>query len=172
MDKRTKEKNSERSNVVHYVAKKNTVLNRISGSCNVNVNTLRLGMLVEAVDVLRDGGLRIRVTDPARSPIWQNTEWLCHRYDLVPVSSIMWQYLAAVPVPQDRVKLATDKQLCKDLNDIRLNSKVILRSDSSPSPEEELNAVVKYIGPVPELGSGYYFGVEVLVILKSHPVEN
>lgn len=164
MEKRNaNDKNVERSNVVHYVAKKNTVLNRISGSCDVNVSTLRLGMLVEAVEVLRDGGLRIRVADPGGSELWLNTEWRCHRYDLVPVSLIMWEYLAAVPSLQDRVKLATDKQLTKDLNDVRLNSKVIVTPDAAEAANEQILAVVKHVGPVPELGPGFYFGLEILV---------
>ncbi|XP_046737683.1 ubiquitin carboxyl-terminal hydrolase CYLD [Diprion similis] len=162
MDKRGNDKNAERSNVIHYVAKKNTLLNRISGSCDVNISKLRAGMLVEAVEVLRDGGLRIRVTDPAGADVWKNTEWLCHRYDLVPVSSIMWQYLAAVSSPQERVKLATDKQLCKELNDIKLKSKVLLQNDPAPTSGEQISAVIQYIGPVPELGYGLYFGLEIL----------
>ncbi|XP_012260175.2 ubiquitin carboxyl-terminal hydrolase CYLD [Athalia rosae] len=161
MDKRGNDKSVDKSNIIYYVAKKNTVLNRISGSCDVNISTLRMGMLVEGLEVLRDGGLRVRVKDPGGSEVWKNTQWLCHRYDLVPVSFIMWQYLAAVPGPLDRVKLATDKQLCKELNDIRLNSEVFVRTDAKTS-SPEVKAVIKYIGPVPELGSGFYFGLEIL----------
>ena len=161
MDKWPRESNKELAFLLcHYVAKRNTILSRISGACNVNVNTLHLGMLVEANEVQCDGGLRIRVNDVNDDDVWRRTEWRCHQVDLIPVPSIVWQFLAAVPGPQDRVRIASDTQLCQDVNNLRLGDRIWYRS--KPGAQRSL-AVIRYIGPVQELGQGFHFGLELLV---------
>lgn len=155
--------NRERRVLQYYVAKQDTVLSRIFGACDVNVNKLRLGMLVEALEDLKDSVLRIRVTDTgAGSKTWCGTEWRCHKYDLIPVSCRIWQYLLAVQSPQERVRLASDETLCEQIRCISVNNTVWYCCDSNRHANSEL-ALVRYIGPVPQIGLGYYFGLELLV---------
>lgn len=144
----------------YYVAKQDTVLLRILGTCDVNVNQLRLGMLVEALEDLKENSLKIRVID-TESKIWCGTEWRCHKYDLIPVSYKIWQYLLAVQSLQERVQLATDEVLCEQIKDISVKDRVWYCYD--PNKHSKELAFVRYIGPVTELGLGYYFGLELLV---------
>ena len=153
----------ERRVLQHYVAKQDTVLIRIFGACDVNVNKLRLGMLVEALEDLRESVLRIRVTDTVGgSKTWCGTEWRCHKYDLIPVSPKIWQYLFAVQSPQERIRLANDEVLCEQIKTISLNDVAWYCSDPANRRAREL-AFVRYIGPVPQLGLGHYFGLELVV---------
>ncbi|XP_020282913.1 ubiquitin carboxyl-terminal hydrolase CYLD isoform X2 [Pseudomyrmex gracilis] len=153
--------NKERRALQYYVAKQDTVLVRLFGTCDVNVNDLRLGMLVEALDDSKDSVLRVRVTDIGGSKSWYGTEWRCHKYDLIQVSQKIWHYLLAVQSPQERVRLANDKSLCERLRNISVNDKVWYCPDSSNKRAREL-AVVRYIGLVPQLGLGHYIGLELL----------
>ncbi|KYN11883.1 Ubiquitin carboxyl-terminal hydrolase CYLD [Trachymyrmex cornetzi] len=152
----------ERRVLQHYVAKQDTVLIRIFGACDVNVNKLRLGMLVEALEDLRESVLRIRVTDTVGgSKTWCGTEWRCHKYDLIPVSPMVWQYLLAVQSPQERIQLANDEALCEQIRNISVNDVAWYCSDPANRRAREL-AFVRYIGPVPQLGLGHYFGLELV----------
>lgn len=145
----------------HYVAKKDTRLTRISGKCEVNVSPLERGMLVEAVGTELDG-IRIKIKDPHECSLWHNTEWKCDIYDFIPVSKKLWHYLAAVTAPEDRVRIASNKQLCKDIENIREKNRVWF-SPNGISTVKCL-ATVTLIGPVPELGDGVFFGLDLQVI--------
>ncbi|XP_029178751.1 ubiquitin carboxyl-terminal hydrolase CYLD isoform X1 [Nylanderia fulva] len=146
----------------HYIAKQDTVLIRLYGACPVNVNELRVGMLVEALEDLKESRLKVRVIDPIDgSKIWCGTEWRCHKYDLIPVSHKIWQYLLTVQSPQERIRIANDEALCERIRSISVNDRVWYCSDSSNRRAKEL-ALVRYIGPVKQLGLGHYFGLELL----------
>ncbi|KAL6261106.1 hypothetical protein P5V15_008636 [Pogonomyrmex californicus] len=154
--------NKERRVLQHYVAKQDTVLIRIFGACDVNVNKLRLGMLVEALEDLKESVLRVRVTDTTGGcKTWYGTEWRCHKYDLIPVSQKIWQYLLAVQSPQERVRLANDEALCEQIRNISVNDIVWYCNDPSNKRVREL-AFVRYIGSVAQLGLGHYFGLELV----------
>ncbi|XP_076764486.1 ubiquitin carboxyl-terminal hydrolase CYLD [Xylocopa sonorina] len=160
MEKRNYSNKEDRQVLQHFVAKQNTILTRMSGECDKNVNTLRLGMLVEAVEDLGDSGLKVRVVDTTGSEIWRSTEWRCHKFDLIAVTPEVWKFLPAVSVPQERVRLANHKHLCKELMSLAINDTVWYCSD--PHGCTKCLAVIKYIGPVPQLGQGYYFGLDLL----------
>ncbi|CAL7944032.1 unnamed protein product [Xylocopa violacea] len=160
MEKRNYNNKEDRQVLQHFVAKQNTILTRMSGECDKSVNTLRLGMLVEAVEDLGDSGLKVRVVDTTGSEIWRGTEWRCHKFDLIAVTSEVWKFLPAVSVPQERVRLANHKHLCEELMNLAINDTVWYCSD--PHGCTKCLAVIKYIGPVPQLSQGYYFGLDLL----------
>lgn len=154
--------NKEHRVLQYYIAKQDTVLIRLYGVCIVNVNELRVGMLVEALEDLKDSVLKVRVIDTVDgSKIWCGTEWRCHKYDLIPVSHKIWQYLLTVQSPQERIRIANDEALCERLRNISVNDRVWYCSDSSNRRAREI-ALVRYIGPVKQLGLGHYFGLELL----------
>ncbi|XP_011867998.1 PREDICTED: ubiquitin carboxyl-terminal hydrolase CYLD isoform X1 [Vollenhovia emeryi] len=153
----------ERRVLQHYVAKQDTVLIRIKGACDVNVNQLRLGMLVEALEDLKTSVLRVRVTDTVDgSKSWCGTEWRCHTYDLIPVSPQVWQCLLAVQSPQERVRLANDGPLCEQLRNVSVNDAIWYCADPANRPRARDLAFVRYVGHVPQLGLGHYFGLELV----------
>lgn len=144
----------------HYIAKKNTVLSRISGACEANVTELPLGMLVEVREEQADGGLRIRVNGTNNEKIWHKTEWRCHKIDLIKVPTLVWQFLAAIPVLQERVEIASNERLCQEAAKFKNDINVWYRSFRNA---EQTLAVIRYIGPAPDLGPGFHFGLELLV---------
>lgn len=164
MEKRNTNSKEDRQVLQYFVAKENITLMRISGKCEKNVNTLRLGMLVEAVEDLGDDQFKVRVIDTIRSEIWRGTEWRCHRSGLISVSSKVWPFLHAVSIPQERVRLANHKHLCEELVNLGINDTVWYSAD--PKERTKHLALIKYTGPVPQLGQGYYFGLDLLVILS------
>ncbi|OAD54319.1 hypothetical protein WN48_08033, partial [Eufriesea mexicana] len=165
MEKRNSSNKEDRQVFQYFVAKQNTILMCISGECDKNVNTLRLGMLVEAVEDLGDSALKIRVIDTTGSEIWRGTEWRCHRFDLISVTPEVWKFLPAVSVPQERVRLANYKHLCEELMSLVINDTVWYCAD--PLGCTKYLAIIKYIGPVPQLGQGYYFGLDLLECQES-----
>lgn len=144
-----------------YVVKKDTTITRISGKCDANVSNLKLGMLVESVGRESDNfSIRIRIKDQHEFNVWSDTVWNCHTHDLILVSKKICQYLAAVSDNNERVKIANNKKFCNDIENIHVNDKVWYSSNGSSSGEL---AIIKLIGPVPELGNRVYFGLELLV---------
>lgn len=165
MEKRNSSNKEDRQASQYFVAKQNTILKRMSSECDKSVNTLRLGMLVEAVEDLGDSALKVRVIDTTGSEIWRGTEWQCHKFDLIPVTPEVWKFLPAISVPQERVRLANYKHLCEELLSLGVNDTVWYCVD--PLGCTKYLAIIKYIGPVPQLGQGYYFGLDLLVIQRN-----
>lgn len=147
----------------YYIAKNNTVVSRISGVCQSNIFTLKIGALVEAKETLADGSLKIKVHDSSKDSYWEKTEWRCQRIDVIPVPEIVWHFLAAVQVPQERVRLAIDFDFCEDASKLKEKSNVWYRPDNNTPVK--YRAVITYIGQVHELGQGFRFGLELLVCL-------
>ncbi|XP_076242541.1 ubiquitin carboxyl-terminal hydrolase CYLD [Calliopsis andreniformis] len=158
MEKRNAGSKEDRQVLQYFIAKQDTLLGCMSG--DKKLNTLRPGMLVEAIEDLGDSALRVRVVDTTGSEVWRGTEWRCHRYDLIAVTADVWKYLVAVTAPQERIRLANHKRLCKELLSLDVNDSVWY----CPEPQgcTKQLAVIKYIGPVPLLGQGYYFGLDLL----------
>ncbi|KAF7390148.1 hypothetical protein HZH68_012005 [Vespula germanica] len=162
MESRNFDSNKNHKVLRYYVAKKNSTLTCMSRHCDVNVSTLRLGMLVKCLEDLMDGTLLISVTDVSGSKIWHTTEWCCQKTDLILVSQEIWRFLLAVSVPQERVYLANNKSLCGKLENLCVNDKVWYHPNHKVNDRKEL-AIIKYIGPVSQLGQGLYFGLDIPV---------
>ena len=143
----------------YYVVIKDTILIRLKGKCSANIGQVTAGMLVEAIGVENKDALRVQLH--SEGEIWFKTEWKCHPIDLLSVSSLIWHLLCSVSSLQERVRLVKNRQLCKNVEDIKPNGKVWYCPDSNDLMT--YSASVKFIGPVPELGDGYYFGLDLLV---------
>lgn len=171
MESRNFDSNKNHKVLRYYVAKKNSTVTCMSRHSDVNVSTLRLGMLVKCLEDLMDGTLLISVTDVSESKVWFNTEWCCQKTDLIHVSQEIWRFLLAVSVPQERVRLANNKSLCGILENLSVNDKVWYHPNHKVNDHKEL-AIIKYIGPVPELGQGFYFGLEIPVYCSQTTISN
>lgn len=153
--------------ITYYIVARDTILSRFTGPCNVNIGRVIPGMLVKAVGNVNEDALRVQVYCKNKGDIWYQTEWKCHRIDLLSVSGWIWHLLCAVSSLEDRLRLAKNKQFCKDVENIKPNTKVWFCPDSdvSSSNFSTYLANVTYIGAVRELGDGYYFGLDLLVTL-------
>lgn len=153
----------ESSSTKYYVVKKESILSRLKGACDANIGQVVPGMLVKAIGVENNEALRVQLYSKTENEIWHKTEWKCHPIDLIPVSPLIWKLLCSISNLQERVRLASNKQLCKNVEEIQCSSsKVWYCPDSNGDPVTYL-ASVEYIGPVHERGDGYYFGLDILV---------
>lgn len=149
----------------YYVVERETVFSRLRGTCNANIGKALPGILVEVIGVIgvESDALRARVYSRTEGEIWFRTEWKCYPVDLVPVSPLIWQLLRSVSSLPERVRLVKNKEFCKAVEGIRPNDKVWYCPDSNDAVPSTYLARVKFIGPVSELGDGYYFGLDLLV---------
>jgi hypothetical protein len=76
----------------------------------------------------------------------------------------MLSSLIAVFEPSHRVALVQNGQIFRELAAIEVGEKVMLLPETQDSRWEPELAVVRYKGPVPEMGPGTYYGLEILVI--------
>lgn len=153
----------ENSSVKYYVVKKESILSRLKGACDANIGKVLPGMLVKAIGFENNEALRVQLFSKTENEIWHKTEWKCHPIDLIPVSKLIWGMLISIQSLPERVRLASNKQLCKNVEEIQCSiSKVWYCPDSNSNPVTYL-ASVEYVGPVHELGVGYYFGLDILV---------
>lgn len=84
-----------------------------------------------------------------------------NNHSLIPIDSAIFQYLLAVPSPFERLKICEHPIEYKKLVKSQKDQLVYLLSVNNGKPKP---GTIKYKGPIPELGNGYYFGLDLLVI--------
>jgi hypothetical protein len=153
------------------VAKDNIVAERLDFDINKNLKStevdrlIRLGSLVEVISK-KHGGERVavRLIDEKCSGEGSEDVWVCSKFHLLPVDPAMLSSLIAVCEPSLRVALVQNEHIFRELAAIEVGKKVMLLSETQDSRWEPELAVVRYKGPVPEMGRGTYYGLEILVI--------
>ncbi|EFA04206.1 Ubiquitin carboxyl-terminal hydrolase CYLD-like Protein [Tribolium castaneum] len=81
-----------------------------------NQRTALLGQIVKIEATLGGGKYAVRFLKDAET--WESTTFVCRQQSIVPVNEKLWQFLYAVTSPQERVKLAKDKERCDKLANI------------------------------------------------------
>lgn len=153
------------------VAKDNIVAERLDFDINKNLKStevdrvIRLGSLVEVISK-KHGGERVavRLIDERCLDEGPEDVWVCSKLHLLPVDPVMLSSLIAVFEPSLRVALVQNEHIFRELAAIEVGEKVMLLSETQDSRWEPELAVVRYKGPVPEMGHGTYYGLEILVI--------
>jgi hypothetical protein len=153
------------------VAKENIVAEKLAHHININlknrkINTvIRFGSLVEVTSTKLDGErVAVRLVDTGYSVEGPEDLWVCFKLHLLPVDPVMLSALIAVFEPSLRVALVQNEHIFRELAAIEVGKKVMLVSETQDSRLEPELAVVRYKGPVPEMGPGTYYGLEILVI--------
>lgn len=115
---------------------------------------------------------------------YENNLYMCKTSALFKVPLDVWPFLIAIPDPSERIIIAKDKGYIDYIRSIGLDSFVTvngqyfnyssinqsLRFLPEREPRErtlDFECIVRYIGPVDEVGPGYMFGLELLVNAKS-----
>lgn len=132
-------------------------------------HNLRLGTLVYVEYAIKDELVAVRMDNSEKlySPIDDHL-WECPMANIVPFYNSWKPFILAVSSPTERVELVLDEELCQKLVSIDVGCLVYLLPKKSPTgaynhgcqPLKE--AVVKYRGPVHQMGFGTYFGLEIL----------
>ena len=116
---------------------------------------------------------------------FENNLYLCKSSALFPVANNIWPYLIAIIDPWDRVNIVKDKNfvdfilsLKKDsfatvkgqlFNISAINQSLMFLPEREPKERSlDYECIVRYVGPIDEIGPGYYFGLELLVIDELH----
>ena len=154
-----------------YIAKENIIANRPLSSEFGNLNrrqsdiwrVITLGSFVEVISKgASEDKILVRVID--KSGILEDEVWSCSDYYLLRLKSVMLLPLLAVVEPSVRVELSENECLICELAAIEVGKKVILFPKTQDSRCSRELAVVRYIGPIPKMGPGTYYGLEILVI--------
>lgn len=145
---------------------------------------LHRGMTVEIEDS-REKYTTIRIKDYYQQTFaYENNVYLCKTSALFSVPVDFWPFLIAINDPMERVNIAKDKNFIHYLLRLQTEGYVTVRGEYfnllppnqtlSFLPEREpkdrsldYDCIVKYIGPVEEIGSpGCLFGLQLLVNFK------
>ncbi|KAK3907253.1 CAP-Gly domain-containing linker protein 1 [Frankliniella fusca] len=150
-----------------YVVRKNHM------ACKVNRkehhHNLRLGTLVYVEYAIRDEIVAVRIENSERlHGSFDEHLWECPLDNIVPFNNALKPFILAIPSPTERVELALDEELCETLAAIDVGSLVYLLPKKPPTGantngmQHWKEAIVKYKGPVHQMGFGIYFGLEIL----------
>ncbi|XP_021927709.1 CAP-Gly domain-containing linker protein 2-like isoform X2 [Zootermopsis nevadensis] len=152
------------------VAKDNIVAERLDFDINKNVKNkevdrvIRLGSLVEVISKKHGSEkVAVRLIDERSLDEGSEDVWLCSKFHLLPVDPVMLTSIIAVFEPSLRITLLQNEHIFRELAAIEVGRKVMLLSETQDSSWEPELAVVRYKGPVPEMGHGTYYGLEILV---------
>jgi len=153
------------------VVEENIVALRLALDININIESENItrvilrGSLVEVISTpLDDVRVAVRLVDERCLVEGSEDVWLCSLLHLLPMDPGMLSALIAVCEPSLRVALVQNEHIYRELAAVEVGKKVMLLSETPGSRLEPELAVVRYKGPVPQMGPGTYYGLEILVI--------
>lgn len=134
-----------------------------------NQITLPAGSLAKVKGVYGAGKVvQIRIYDfYNRNLAFENNLFACAVASLHTIATPLWPFLTAITEPAERVAFFRKNELVAYLLSRQINDLVLVHRDSIPSHSQTpayLTCIIRYIGLVPEVGPGFYLGVEVTVI--------
>lgn len=106
---------------MYGVLLKNCILRDVS-SKRQEPRTVLLGQVVRVENELKDNRLLVRLLKEGET--WDSSTYGCNKTDIVLMHENLWQYIAAVNSPIDRVKLAKNKSKCEKLMQISEGSTI------------------------------------------------
>lgn len=143
---------------------------------------LTKGMTVQVVEV-REKHSAIIIRDyHQRNLAFENNVYICKKSGLIMVTADIWPFLTAINDPFERIEIARDKPFCKYILGLKENvfvdvlgymfnlssiqQSLMFLPERAPKDKSnsDYNCIIRYIGNVPEIGPGFYFGLELLVI--------
>ncbi|CAG9825331.1 unnamed protein product [Phaedon cochleariae] len=114
--------------------------------------TALLGQVVIIDAKLGGGNLAVRYLKDTET--WESVQFCCSENSIIRISDKLWPYIASITSPQERIKLAKNKELCEKLQHICKD--VVVGFDGT---DNIYLGSVKYIGLVK--GMGYCFGISL-----------
>jgi hypothetical protein len=113
---------------------------------------------------------------------YENNLYMLKYNTLLEVSNYVWPYLVAISDPHERANVAKDKEFIEYFQTLREHSFVAInghyfsmypmKQTLNFIPEREpkhraldFDCIIRYMGPVGEIGPGFYIGLELLVNL-------
>ncbi|CAD7085791.1 unnamed protein product [Hermetia illucens] len=121
------------------------------------------GTLVKILDANGSSSVNVQVMDYInKNPIWENM-YKCAADSVRQVPQDTWPYVIAIADPEERLRFALNSKWCQIILSLKIGSIVSVSAELfKKSSSFDYNCIVRYIGLVPEIGPGYYFGLELL----------
>ncbi|XP_011499307.1 PREDICTED: ubiquitin carboxyl-terminal hydrolase CYLD [Ceratosolen solmsi marchali] len=135
-----------------------TIAIHLNGSCDKNVCKVYPGQLAKSIGVEGNDKRRVLLYSDDNEK-WYDVIWKCNLIDLRLISPLIWKLLCPITNFQERIKIANNENLCKEIENIKKGSKVLYNQSGS----EQNLMEVKSIGSVLNRGFGYYFGLDFSV---------
>lgn len=158
------------------VEKSNVIVRDVDFDDSVD---LEKGMLVEIKNSSTENFCLIQIFDHYQTNLaFENNLYFCKRSTLLRVSDDLWPFLIAINDPYDRLNVVLNKEFSEYITNIQENKFVEISGDNFRQSDmrqslnfsidhnntPDYNCIVRYIGMCPEIGPGYFFGLELLVI--------
>lgn len=147
------------------------------------------GTLVEVKEAVNNFCKVMIVDYYQKNLAFENNLYMMKYNTLLEVSNDVWPYLVAISDPHERANVAKDKEFIEYFQTLRENSFVSIngqffsiypmKQSLQFLPEREpknraldYDCIIRYMGPVGEIGPGYYLGLELLVNLLLISTQN
>lgn len=135
------------------------------------------GTLVEVKGTQGKQNSTVRIYDPHQKNLaFENNLYTIKCTSLLAIPRASWHFLAAIIDPHTRANIAADTELLDYIIRLKVKSFVTvngfyfsLYQDHIFAEKEPMKGplyfecIIRYIGPVDEIGPGYFFGLELLV---------
>ncbi|XP_070500451.1 uncharacterized protein CYLD [Chironomus tepperi] len=116
---------------------------------------------------------------------FENNLYMMKYSTLLEVTNDVWPYLVAISDPHERANVAKDREFIEYFQTLREQSFVAIngqffsiypmKQSLQFLPEREpknraldYDCIIRYMGPVGEIGPGFYIGLELLNLVKGH----
>uniref|UniRef100_A0A182WHB6 ubiquitinyl hydrolase 1 n=1 Tax=Anopheles minimus TaxID=112268 RepID=A0A182WHB6_9DIPT len=92
---------------------------------------------------------------------YENRIFQCQAANLQRIPSDIWPYIIAILDPQDRCEFAKRPKVFGSVKQLRTGD-IVMVSWLAKNRHVTYDCIIRYVGPVPKIGPGYYFGLELL----------
>ncbi|XP_052892717.1 ubiquitin carboxyl-terminal hydrolase CYLD [Anopheles moucheti] len=92
---------------------------------------------------------------------YENRIFQCQAANLQRIPSDIWPYIIAILDPQERCEFAKRPKVFGSVKQLRTGD-IVMVSWLAKNRHVTYDCIIRYVGPVPKIGPGYYFGLELL----------
>uniref|UniRef100_A0A182QZA1 ubiquitinyl hydrolase 1 n=1 Tax=Anopheles farauti TaxID=69004 RepID=A0A182QZA1_9DIPT len=117
--------------------------------------------LIKIKDFYRGCGTAAATTNEQTSNPYEHRIFQCQAAHLQRVPSDIWPYIIAILDPQERCEFAKRSKLFGSVKQLRTGD-IVMVSWLAKNRHVTYDCIIRYVGPVPKIGPGYYFGLELL----------
>lgn len=88
----------------------------------------------------------------------------CQQSQLQPIQDDLWMFVVAILDPQERLNFVKHPKRMLQAKQLDVSKIVKVSCRPFGGTGEFFDCIIRYIGPVPEIGPGHYIGLELLVM--------
>jgi len=128
------------------------------------IDSIDIGQLIKIIDIYSKKYYKIKLYNIINKKLQcLNNYYLIIKENLTKISVNLWPYIISISKSYDRYLFINNIDACNSLFKLKIND-IIIVNGLNNNFLIDYNCIIRYIGLVPEIGPGYFFGVELLVI--------